>query len=99
MRQLELAGIQADECRLCDGLWLDDQEPERLVCLSVIPEHVLQPIAFDDSQIKVREGERRCPRCDVVMELHPIREVTVDVCPECRGLWLDRWELQRILAE
>lgn len=26
------------------------------------------------------------------------RGVTIDVCPECRGVWLDRGELDRLLG-
>jgi Zn-finger nucleic acid-binding protein len=25
-------------------------------------------------------------------------DVTIDYCPECRGVWLDRGELEKILA-
>jgi len=99
MRAVELPGFQADECRLCDGLWLDDQEPERLVCLASRPEHLLEPLAFDDSQSVVPEGQRTCPRCSRCLALHEHAGVTLEVCPECRGLWLDRWELRRLLAD
>ena len=41
-----------------------------------------------------------CPRC-VATEL-TLREqdgVAVDVCPACRGMWLDRGELERLLGQ
>lgn len=99
MRVVELPGFQADECRLCDGVWLDDQEPEKLVCLAGMPQHLLEPIAFDDSERKVPEGQRQCPRCATRMRVFDHKGVRVDVCPDCRGMWLDRWELQKILAD
>lgn len=88
-----------DECPLCDGLWFDDQEPEKMVCTAAAPQFFFEPIAFDDSRKVVAEGERHCPRCDLVMGVFRVRDVDVDVCPGCRGLWLDRRELQKILAE
>jgi len=41
----------------------------------------------------------KCPRC----ETNPLDErerngVTVDVCTQCRGVWLDRGELEKMLA-
>lgn len=99
MRKVNFGDIELDECRFCDGLWLDRDEPEALSAFDVIGKHMLQPIVFDDSRKTVPEGERRCPRCEVVMQTVSHRDVTVDVCPECRGMWLDRWELQGLIKE
>ncbi len=40
-----------------------------------------------------------CPRCETVM-LDEIdrRGVTIDLCKKCRGVWLDRGELEKIFA-
>lgn len=37
-----------------------------------------------------------CPRCS--SELRPNRRenVEIDVCPQCRGIWLDSGELERL---
>lgn len=40
----------------------------------------------------------RCPLCDVQMREVERRGVMIDVCPECRGVWLDRGELEKLLA-
>lgn len=41
-----------------------------------------------------------CPRCEVsVLDERDRQGVTVDVCPECRGVWLDRGELEKLLAK
>jgi Zn-finger nucleic acid-binding protein len=41
----------------------------------------------------------KCPRCETsVLDEREREGVTVDVCRECRGLWLDRSELERIIA-
>lgn len=40
----------------------------------------------------------RCPLCDVPMRELVRREVRIDVCPECKGVWLDRGELDKLLA-
>ncbi len=40
----------------------------------------------------------RCPLCNVPMREVERRGVRIDVCPECRGVWLDGGELDRLLA-
>ncbi|GFN23099.1 hypothetical protein TAMC210_14160 [Thermanaeromonas sp. C210] len=40
----------------------------------------------------------RCPLCDVTMKEVERRGVLIDVCPECKGIWLDRGELEKLLA-
>lgn len=40
----------------------------------------------------------RCPLCDVKMKEVERRGVTIDICPECKGVWLDKGELDRLLS-
>ncbi|MCE9636214.1 MAG: zf-TFIIB domain-containing protein [Planctomycetes bacterium] len=41
----------------------------------------------------------KCPRCDDSALDEKDRDgVTVDVCRVCRGLWLDRGELEKLIA-
>jgi Zn-finger nucleic acid-binding protein len=40
-----------------------------------------------------------CPRCETsTLDERDRNGVTVDVCPACRGVWLDRGELEKMLA-
>jgi Zn-finger nucleic acid-binding protein len=40
-----------------------------------------------------------CPRCETAPLDERDREgVTIDVCKSCRGLWLDRGELEKLIA-
>ncbi len=46
-----------------------------------------------------RRGEpMRCPSCEARLVEVERADVLIDACPECRGVWLDRGELDRILA-
>jgi uncharacterized protein len=41
----------------------------------------------------------KCPRCEkVVLEEIDRSGITVDRCGSCRGIWLDRGELEKLLA-
>jgi Zn-finger nucleic acid-binding protein len=40
-----------------------------------------------------------CPRCETTTLVERDREgITVDGCPACRGVWLDRGELEKLIA-
>lgn len=41
-----------------------------------------------------------CPLCiDEVLDVTHRGGIEVDVCPRCRGVWLDRGELDRLVAD
>ncbi len=42
----------------------------------------------------------KCPVCkDVTLLMSEKKGVEIDYCPECRGIWLDRGELEKIIAQ
>lgn len=42
----------------------------------------------------------KCPVCkDVTLLMSERRGVEIDYCPECRGIWLDRGELEKIMEK
>jgi Zn-finger nucleic acid-binding protein len=38
-----------------------------------------------------------CPHCAVPLVMSERQGVEIDYCPQCRGVWLDRGELDKIL--
>ena len=49
--------------------------------------------------LAIKEKNMDCPHCKV--DLWPSNKlgVEIDICPKCRGIWLDRGELEKIIAE
>jgi Zn-finger nucleic acid-binding protein len=39
-----------------------------------------------------------CPNCDGSMQAVQRAGVEFDMCPRCRGVWLDRGELEKLMA-
>ena len=39
-----------------------------------------------------------CPNCNVPLAISEKQGVEIDYCPQCRGIWLDRGELNKIMA-
>jgi Ca2+-transporting ATPase len=55
-----------------------------------------KPLSFDSS---LTESAMKCPGCktDVNLLMTERQGVEIDYCPECRGIWLDRGELDKII--
>ena len=43
------------------------------------------------------KGKMMCPVCEVPLSMADRQGVEIDFCPECRGVWLDRGELDKII--
>lgn len=39
----------------------------------------------------------QCPSCQTTLLLSDKQGVEIDYCPQCRGVWLDRGELDKII--
>ncbi len=39
-----------------------------------------------------------CPNCQEGMREISRRGVMIDICPKCRGVWLDRGELEKLMT-
>lgn len=38
-----------------------------------------------------------CPVCGIALVMSERKGVEIDYCPQCRGVWLDRGELDKII--
>lgn len=41
----------------------------------------------------------KCPNCAVELQMSERKGVEIDYCPTCRGIWLDRGELDKLLEQ
>ena len=39
----------------------------------------------------------KCPNCNVALTMADRNGIEIDFCPDCRGVWLDRGELDKII--
>jgi Zn-finger nucleic acid-binding protein len=39
----------------------------------------------------------KCPTCNLDLQMTERQGVEIDYCPQCRGVWLDRGELDKII--
>lgn len=40
----------------------------------------------------------KCPNCNETLLMSVRNQVEIDYCPSCRGIWLDRGELDKIIS-
>ena len=57
------------------------------------------PHCGHENRPPVPGGDPFCPRCRVPLEPHDYRQSDASICPECRGLWLDRQEFNWLASE
>jgi hypothetical protein len=97
-------GVTLDVCQGgCGGIWFDAFELNRVVQPPEGGRDIVLSIERD-AQLQVDPArKRKCPKCaDLFLMRHFItrlKQVEVDDCPGCGGLWLDAGELSRMKAE
>ena len=103
MTEIAAGDVKVQACKGgCGGLWFDEwtlgkvDQPDQSAGESLlnIPQN---------ASLKVDQSQRRkCPRDSVVMMRHfwsVKRDVAVDECPKCEGIFLDPGELAAIRAD
>lgn len=87
-----------DRCRDCGGAWFDADELGRLLALDA---RELKPLTRGSEHPAANALDARCPR-DGNAFLRVVsprdRGVILDMCPACRGVWLDGGEFARLAA-
>ncbi|MFN4179516.1 MAG: DUF6159 family protein [Armatimonadota bacterium] len=97
--QRKFDSVILDGCRSCGGTWFDAREFDQILQqpdLLVIVEKAFRQGEQPPMQPK---ATNLCPACRKPLTpfRHPkIPSVTLDSCPNCRGVWVDEGELAKI---
>jgi len=90
--------VTVDRCTACAGVWFDVEELSQL--LSEQAQQIAQLLKGRTSeQADGKKGP--CPReGSELMRVYSAidRSVVLDVCGECRGVWLDGGEFDKLFA-
>ena len=101
LTQMNVADIVVGVCQGgCGGIWFDNFELKKFDEPHEAAGQALLEIEKDPGAKVDPEARRKCPKCDgITMMRHFFsvkREVTVDECGGCAGVWLDPGELRNI---
>jgi Zn-finger nucleic acid-binding protein len=99
LQAVECFGVTVDECPRCKGRWFDRDELRKA---RESAEEDLRWLDFEPFAVDVAAAPRSgkpCPRCRVAMASVPYGDsgVVIEVCPQCRGVWLNSGEFERMV--
>lgn len=92
--------LEVDKCTSCGGIWFDKGELAKI-------DKLVEPTLYEIRTIPNKKEQLKalyCPSCGN----HPLMEkaehsrdnkVLMDYCPQCKGIWLDKNELEAIQRE
>ena len=85
---------EVDQCFECNGVWFDAKELERYLNenLTVINSPEVCPTLKQVHDEKIGH----CPTCDIELSKEQApkdKNVTIDKCQQCQGIWLDMTEI------
>ncbi len=105
LETIEYEGIKVETCPGCEGEWLDDGELKHVVKTREVlfseEERRALAAATKITGVKVEDVDRdlRCPNCGGqtdAINYGGDTGIIIDRCTGCRGIWLDRSELEKI---
>ncbi len=82
--------VMIDACPKCNGIWLDKGELKQVIGDRKLADYLTKDIGTKT------ESPLVCPRCGGLMDYEHAEDVEVDVCLDCRGVWLDAGELSEL---
>ncbi|WP_430813851.1 zf-TFIIB domain-containing protein [Carboxylicivirga sp. RSCT41] len=93
-------GFEVDTCPSCGGTWFDKNELSQI-------DKVIEPTFLEIRHIPGKKDQiepLNCPSCKTSPALHKSehyrdKKVIIDHCPSCKGIWLDKGELEAIRKE
>jgi len=101
LREKGAGGLTLDFCYGgCGGIWFDATELERVNARAATTLHTIWQVPVGN--VKLTEP-RLCPRCpEQVLErkwFSELKQVEIDECAKCGGIWLDAGEFTRVYEE
>ena len=98
---IEIEGIKVEISEACGGVWFDNYELQKFDEVHEKGGEILVELMEKYRSDSIDLSQRiNCPHhTDIVMTRHyfsPLRQIEIDLCPMCGGVWLDAGELAKI---
>lgn len=98
MKEVKLADAFLDVCEKCGGQFFDAGEMFAACGIKADPSYWDR----EETGGTVKPGGPECPRCHYPMLIQDIKyeskHVEIDRCGKCGGIWLDKGEVESIMA-
>ncbi len=89
--------VEGEGCPQCRGIWLSHLEIIKLYekgALSVPPQ--VYSKKEEIYKYKHWEANIHCPNDNSKLETYDLESLQIDICPKCKGLWLDDGEIEKL---
>lgn len=92
--------VEVDYCPSCLGLWFEEDELRQAKDAKDKTLNWLDIDIWEDkTKFKISPSQKACSKCGV--PLYAVKygesEIEVDICSQCKGIWLDRGEFKKIM--
>jgi hypothetical protein len=96
----DFGGVEVDICRNgCKGIWFDCGELAELDEKNEGAGKAIEDALESERTIDQDRGKLKCPKCGTPMQIHKYKhckDVNIDECYVCGGVFLDSGELKAI---
>ena len=93
--------LELDKCWVCRGIWFDKGELKKLQGEKIKRETIGSYINDPKVYKVLNEKSGLCPKCKIPMRKMKgrtkTRNITIDICKTCGGVWLDGGEVNYFL--
>ena len=100
MNHRDLDSVVFEECPQCGGIWIQQEELRKAKDMADPDLGWMDfEIWREEDRFQPHLSELTCPVDNIAMVSIKYGEtaVLIDYCPQCRGIWLDRGELEKII--
>jgi len=106
LEEKPVENVTVHVCWVCEGIWFDAGELDKVLNNDAIDfEHIdvgrkeLAGAGLTKEMIdEFSEKTGKCPHCadGTIMTKVKSKDVLIDMCPKCHGLWLDGGDIQHL---
>jgi len=90
-------GVATNTCSGCRSIWITGESLSQLIKMQ---NSEFQMSTFVENRKFADASDRKCPSCeDNYLSLLNVKEVEVDMCQFCNGVFLDSGEMEKIFPE
>ena len=102
MQTKSIGEVKLDECTNCKGTWFDHDELRQVKDLAAPDASWLDfEIWKHPEQLRTTPSGLTCPACGTGLKTitYGATDVAINYCEQCRGTWLERGELRKIIEQ
>lgn len=96
--EFKVEEVAVDRCSSCDGIWFDAQELSELLAEDA---RKVASLRRGSAHEELDGKKGNCPRdaTELLRVFSAVdKTVVLDACPDCRGIWLDGGEFEKLFA-